>query len=214
MTSSSNQENDILKNYDDLKAGDLIEHPCYKGFGVITEIKDNKIYIKFRKGIRIFLIKQKNNAAIKKYFLQLKFEDFREALDNFLKQADENRITLKSNGKKVIETPECDLGTHYGQGNASRAPYLNKYVVSIYYITAENGIVIGIAKKFLDDPHLHLSQMKISKIEDKLLGTSAKDKSVAVYYETSRELLNYDELYDKFMSLCDEVHRVVPHFIV
>ena len=210
MTSSSNQDTENLKNYDAPKVGDLIEHPYYKGFGVITKIDDNRLYIKFSKGIRIFLIKTKINSLIKKYFLQLKPEDFKEALDNFLKQADENQISKKSNGKKIIETPKCKLGAHYGQGNASRAPYLNWCVVSVYYITDENSIVIGIVKNFLDAPDHHLSRMNISEIDDKLLGASTKDKYVAVYYETSRDLLDYDELYEKFMSICDEVHRVDP----
>lgn len=211
MNSSSNQDTENLKNYDDPKVGDLIEHPYYKGLGVITKIDDNRLYIKFiSKGIRIFLINTKINSLIKKYFLQLKPEDFKEALDKFLKQADENQISTKSNGKKIIETPECRLGAHYGQGNASRAPYLNWGIVSVYYITDENSIVIGIAKKFLDALDHHLSRMNISEIDDKLLGASTKDKYVAVYYKTPRDHLNYDVLYKKFMSICDEVHRVDP----
>lgn len=212
MDSSLNKDIDNLKNYDNLKKGDLIKHPYYKGFGVISKTEDNKLYINFTKGIRIFFIKNELISPIRKCFLQLKPEKFKEALDKFLKQADENKISTKSNGKKIIEIPECDLRTHYGQGSASQAPYLNWAVVSIYYITAENKIILGIPKKFLDDPTHHLSQMQISKIGNKLLGANAADKYIAVYYETSRELLDYDELYDKFLSICEEVHRVDPIF--
>ncbi len=205
MNLQSNQDNSTPNNM--YRVNQHIYHRYYED-GVITKIDNDKLYIKFRKGIRIF--KNDLNIFMEKYS-QLDY--FKQAFDNFLKQADQNKISKKAEGKETI--PELGLlRRNFGQGNASRAPYMNWYVVSIYYLTDKNEIIIGIAKNFLDDPSRHLDNMNFSKLGEELLGTNSEDKTVAVYYKTSRELLNYDELYKKFVDLCDEVQRVgsIPTF--
>lgn len=67
---------------------------------------------------------------------------FENTFSAFLAQADKNAETKKSEGgqtpfgfNKKPKFDGADLSTHYGQGAASKTPYLNWRVVSIYYLT-------------------------------------------------------------------------------
>ena len=76
---------------------------------------------------------------------------FEQAYIKFIEQADKNAISKKAQGSKTpygfSVRPECD-GAHFkqqfGQGTPSSTPYMNLWVVSIYYIIDSGNIVMGI----------------------------------------------------------------------
>ena len=135
------------------------------------------------------------------------YEKFREAHLKFLEQADKNAKTNKSEG---VRTPYGfssganednilgkNFSQHFGQGNASKTPYLNWYVVSIYYATQSSKIVLGIEEERYD----HIGDMHPIKTEP--LGN--KNRRVAIFYESSRDCLDYEELYSNFMTVSQQV---------
>ena len=130
------------------------------------------------------------------------FEKFQPAFVEFLKQADENAITKKSEGSKTpygftAETAKDILGLHFGQGAASRTPYMNWYVVSIYYIPETSKIVLGIE----EGRYSHLDEMQPLKTE----AIGKKDRYVAVFYECDKNNIDYKELYEHFVSVSEQV---------
>lgn len=87
----------------------------------------------------------------------LSFEKFELAFKSFMNQAESNAISGKSRGSKsplgIVATKASDssgkllvdgahLGVQYGQGAASRSPYFNWGVVSIYYLVSEKRICL------------------------------------------------------------------------
>lgn len=133
----------------------------------------------------------------------------------FIEQADKNVISKKSHGEKLpygISKEDDDsikeidgkgifgVGQHFGQGAASSSPYINWFVVSIYYIPATGRIVMGIEKDRYDG----LKNMKPLRYTQ----VGNKKVDVAVFYESTKEKLNYDDLYNKFIDVCEEVMRI------
>ncbi|MDD5792117.1 MAG: hypothetical protein PUD22_06020 [Erysipelotrichaceae bacterium] len=142
-------------------------------------------------------------------YQMLSAEVFENAYAHFIEQADKNTETKKAQGPKApfgfSKKPEYDgahLETHYGQGAASAAPYMNWWVVSIYYLPYEGKIVMGIE----EDRYPHLKQMQIKPLRYDQIGN--KKINVAVFYSAPKTYLNYKDLYEKFIDVCEEVMRL------
>ena len=134
---------------------------------------------------------------------------FEKAYAAFIEQADKNAKSKLAQGSKVplgfSEKPECD-GAHfkaqYGHGAASVAPYMNWWVVSIYYLPTSGNIVMGIEA----DRYPHLKEMQIKPLRYAQVGN--KKVSTAVFYSANKNTVNYSELYNKFIDVCEEVMRL------
>ena len=133
-------------------------------------------------------------------------ETFELIFKDFLRQADDNAKTGKSNGgTKSKYSDNCffdgaDLHTNYGQGAATKTPHLNWWVLSIYYLPDNGNIIMGIE----DYRYPYLNQMQPNTFKN--VGNK-KDK-VAVFYETSKATINYKELYDKFIDVAEQIMRL------
>ncbi len=134
---------------------------------------------------------------------------FENAYSELIKKADNNANSKIFEGGQTPygfdKKPRCDgadVCTHYGMGRASKSPYLNWWVVSIYYLPDSGNIVMGIEESRY--PHLH--DMKIKPIRYSRVGNKKED--VAVFYSTTKTNLNYAELYEKFLCVCEEVMRL------
>lgn len=134
---------------------------------------------------------------------------FKKAFEAFMEQADQNAITGKSYGSKTpfgySKKPPCDgadLAQRFGQGAASMAPYMNWWVVSIYYLPANGKILIGIE----ENRYPHLMELEIRPIRRAQIGN--KKIKTLVYYSTTKESIDYSELYENFLCVCEEVMRI------
>ena len=135
------------------------------------------------------------------------YEKFEIAYSKFLEQADNNVKSKKSEGSKTpygfsFEANQnviCGGGfsQHFGQGAASKTPYMSWHVVSIYYVVESQKIVLGIEEARY--PHLK----KMEQIKTESIGK--KDRNVAIFYECSKNSIDYKELYNKFMSVSNRV---------
>jgi len=136
---------------------------------------------------------------------------FKEAYKAFIAQADENASSGKAKGSQTPygfpEKPKCD-GEHfkcqYGQGTPSAAPYMNWSVVSIYYLPNSEDIIMGIE----EDRYSHFKEMSIKPLRYAQIGN--KKVRTLVFYSTnkSRVDVDYGELYEKFISVCEEVIQI------
>ena len=136
-------------------------------------------------------------------------EAFEDAFKHFIEQADKNAKTKKAQGTKVpygfSEKPKCDgaqYGVRYGQGAPSASPYMNWWVVSIYYLPKSGDIILGIE----EDRYHSLKKMEISPLRYTQIGN--KKNRVAVFYSSPKIYVNYRELYEKFIQVCEEVMRL------
>jgi hypothetical protein len=101
--------------------------------------------------------------------------------------------------------PFCDgaeVCTHFGQGAVSASPYLNWWVVSIYYLPKSKNIIMGIE----ENRYPHLKEMKIKPLRYDQIGN--KRVNTAVFYSASKNSLNYKDLHKKFIQVCEEVMRL------
>lgn len=134
---------------------------------------------------------------------------FERSFDDFIKKAEANALSGKARGGQTplgfSGKPRCDgadVCTHYGQGAASKTPYLNWWVVSIYYLPETGDITVGIE----EDRYPHLKEMQIKPLRYSRLGNKKVD--IAVFYSTNKLNLDYLELYDCFLNICEEVMRI------
>lgn len=133
---------------------------------------------------------------------------FTLAYSKFMEQAENNVITQKAHGprvpfgfsKQTIVIDGGDFHQHFGQGTASKTPYMNWWVVSIYYLVESGRILIGIEK----DRYPYVKKMKPLKYER--IGNKKVD--VAVFYSTSKNTMNASELYDQFIEVAEKVMRL------
>lgn len=93
----------------------------------------------------------------------------------------------------------CALGQQFGQGGASGTPYISWYVVSIYYVTAQNRIVLGIET----NRYQHLNKLLPYK-QEKI----TKKKEVAVFDEYDREKIDFQKLYTNFIALSEKIMKI------
>ena len=134
-------------------------------------------------------------------------EKFEAAFKVFLEQAEKNAVSGKSHGGRTpygfdnnTYFDEADFVTHYGQGAASKTPYINWWVLSIYYVVDKGSIVMGIEER----RYPHLERMK--PIRFKQIGN--KRENVAVFYETLRDRIDYATLHLKFITIAEEIMRL------
>jgi len=136
-------------------------------------------------------------------------EAFEKAYKCFIEQADKNAVTKKAQGTKIpygfSRISECDGSTfkaQYGQGAASKAPYMNWWVVSIYYIPENGEIIIGIE----ENRYRHLKELKTKPICYSQIGNKKVD--TAVYYSATKDNVDYNELYKVFIQICEEIKEI------
>lgn len=129
---------------------------------------------------------------------------FEEIFIDFMRQADINMLSRTANGSKRPvgfennnQIDGADFSQHFGMGSASRTPYLNWWVVSIYYIVNSGKIVLGIE----DDRYPHLDEM--NPIGQTYMPN--KKKNIAVFYRTTRDQLDYNALRENFLMVAEEV---------
>ncbi len=134
-------------------------------------------------------------------------EKFKIAYTEFLSQADENVKTKKAKGSRTPfgfennrEFDGAKLSQHFGQGAPSKTPYLNWWVVSVYYIPENGKIVMGIE----EDRYPHIGKMKPLRF----LQIGNKSTHVAVFYSSDKDSMDYNELHAKFISVAEEVMRL------
>lgn len=134
---------------------------------------------------------------------------FENAYTHFIEQADRNAESKRAQGSKTpygfSERPKCDSAEfiqHFGQGTPSATPYMNWWVVSIYYITSTDNIMVGIE----EDRYPRLKEMLIKPIRYEQIGN--KKNKVAVYYSTTKDNVSFNELYEYFINVCEEVMRL------
>ena len=133
-------------------------------------------------------------------------ELFEKSYSQFIKQADCNAISKKSEGPRIpygFTIKKIDGGNwsqHFGQGAASKTLYINWHVVSVYYMPENGNIIIGIEV----DRYPFINKMK--PIRTAQIGNKKVD--IAVFYETTKAKLDYGELYEKFLETSEEVMRL------
>lgn len=134
---------------------------------------------------------------------------FEKTLEAFIKQADANAVSGKSGGGQTpygfSSKPKCDgaeVSTHYGQGGASKTPYLNWWVVSIYYLPDSGNVIMGIE----ENRYSHLKEMQIKPMRYSRIGK--KSVQIAVFYSAVKTNINHKELYENFINVCEEVIRL------
>lgn len=131
------------------------------------------------------------------------YEIFKEAYSKFIDQADKNAITGNAQGSRtpygfpVNHLYGYRLQQQFGQGRATKTPYLYWHVVSIYYLPETGKIIIGIE----ENRYIHLKEMEYKK----LITIGNKAKRVAVFYESNKDVIDYKALYDNFIRASDEV---------
>ena len=81
-------------------------------------------------------------------------------------------------------------------------PYMNWWVVSIYYLPENGNIIMGIE----EDRYPHLKEIQIKPLRYDQIGN--KKVNTAVFYATHKTYVNYGELYEKFLQVCEEVMRL------
>lgn len=134
---------------------------------------------------------------------------FEQAYEKFIEQAEQNAFSKKSNGSRTpygfASAPECDGAAfvqHFGQGAASATPHMNWWVVSVYYNISSREIMIGIE----DGRYPLMNDMQIKPIRFDKVGN--RKKRIVVYYSTNKDTVNYEILYDTFITICEEVMRL------
>jgi len=150
--------------------------------------------------------KREHTSELSKVFDR---DTFEKTYRLFLEQADENVVSGSGSGgqtpKGFDKKPNCDganVSTHYGMGNASKTPYLCWWVVSIYYLPDSGNIIMGIE----EDRYPHLKEMKIKPLRYSRIGNKKID--TAVFYSTTKESIDYGELHENFINVCEEVMRL------
>ena len=139
------------------------------------------------------------------------FDKFELAYSKFIDQAERNVKTQKSEGSKTPygfdfaskQNFICGgaFSQHFGQGAASKTPYISWHVVSIYYVVESSKIVLGIEKS----RYSHLDKMS-SAIRVEEIGKKGRD--VAIFYQCDKGNIDYLELYEKFITVSSEVMKL------
>ena len=129
---------------------------------------------------------------------------FKTSYVKFMEQADKNVISKKSQGSKCPDGfsernhfDGADFVQHFGQGAASKTPYMNWWVVSIYYLPDSGNIIMGIE----EDRYPYLKKM--SPLRKTQIGNKKTD--IAVFYSATKDSVNYGELHKRFIEVSEEV---------
>ena len=139
-------------------------------------------------------------------------ELFEKAYLKFVEQANKNAVTGKAMGGKTPfgfseknKFDGADFLQQFGQGAASKSPYMNWWTVSIYYTVETGSIILGIE----ENRYPALNSIKIKPLTFKRIGN--KNEDIAVFYEATKETVNYTELHECFLNVCEEVIRLGLH---
>lgn len=134
-------------------------------------------------------------------------EQFRIAYESFVEQADKNAISRKANGSKTPlgykghnEFDGATFSQKFGEGGASSTPYMNWWVVSIYYLPSNGTIVLGIE----EDRYPHLGKMN----PEKHVHLGNRGSRIAVFFATNKESVDYSKLYEMFINVSEEVMKL------
>ena len=117
------------------------------------------------------------------------YDLFKTAFEYFVEQSEKNAISGKANGSRCLyglQNTECEkngklivdggyLDQHFGQGAASKSPYIHWHVLSIYYVVDKQDVIMGIEK----DRYSHLEEL--NPISFDVIGN--KKDAVAVFFE-------------------------------
>ena len=138
---------------------------------------------------------------------ELTKNNFEGIFSKFMQQALENSKTGKAEGKKIKYTAQ-DLNNReillqYGQGKASKAPHINWDIVDIYYIVEKAKLIVGIEYDKHRDKVNQMKSIKHIKID-----TFDNNQTVAVFYETPIDKINFEELYCMFINVSKEIIRI------
>lgn len=144
----------------------------------------------------------------------LTYERFCEAFKCFIMQADENVISKKAtgsrrpfgiysnnrdkSGKLIIDGGS--LGQQYGQGAASKTPYFNWHVVSIYYVPIQQRIILGIET----GRYPSLEKLQPYKVE----GVRGRESKIAVFDEYNKAQIDYKKLYENFIGISERIMQI------
>ena len=148
------------------------------------------------------------------YFNKQDFElayprgEFTENFSEFCKQVETNMVSGKSHGNRSMEfSTGAALDVRYGQGAASRAPYINFACVNIYYDTTTDKIRLAMAwenygnyydkSAITEYPELE----EFTDTQDIVLPGASKGLATQVL-EFPTNAVNSDRLYDTFIGLC------------
>ena len=144
------------------------------------------------KRLVLFCNQSDNTVMVSELCRKLTLALFEKAYVQFMEQADRNAASKKAQGSKVPYGFEgnnifdgADFRQHFGQGGASKTPYINWWVLSIYYLVDSGNIVMGIE----EDRYPYLSKMRPLKFEQ--IGN--KKTNIAVFYESTKDNVDYDK---------------------
>ena len=87
-------------------------------------------------------------------------------------------------------------------GTPSIAPYMNWRVVSIYYLSNNGNVIMGIE----EDRYPCLKEMPIKSLRNDKIGN--KKVNTAVFCSATENSVNYSDFYECFMSGCKEVMKL------
>lgn len=140
----------------------------------------------------------------------LPYSTFRYSFEQFMRQAEENVVTNRASGsrlpagvnpnepgKKTCLVNGGYLAQHFGQGAPSRTPYYNWHVLSIYYLVNTGRIIMGIE----DKRYKHIDSITCVRVDSSVIGR----KPIHVVYECRKDTLDYEKLYEMFMSTSEEI---------
>ena len=132
-------------------------------------------------------------------------EKFERAYKEFMKQAEKNAVSGKSEGTKTPfgfwDNNYFD-GAHmlnqYGYGAASKAPHINWWVLSIYYIVETGDVVMGIE----EDRYSHLKELPgiIGYVQ-----MENKKMRVASFYESTKDNIDYEIIWTRFIDISEKI---------
>ncbi len=152
-----------------------------------------------------------NESEVKQHMIELRknvtAETLERAYSELIKQANENAVTGKSNGCRTpygfhgnADFDGATFSQHFGQGAASKTPYISWWVVSIYYVADSGKIYLGIE----EDRYPYLNKM--TPVKYKKIGN--KSIRIAVFFESSVESVDYGALYECFIGVSEEVMKL------
>jgi hypothetical protein len=135
-------------------------------------------------------------------------DEFVSKFDGFCKQAETNKVSGKSHGDRRMDfSTGAALDVRYGQGAASRAPYINFACVNIYFDTTTDKIRLAMAwgnygnyydkSAITEYPELE----EFADTQDVVLPGVSKGLATQVL-EYPTDNVNTDALYEAFVKLC------------
>lgn len=136
-------------------------------------------------------------------------ELFEKAYLKFMEQADKNAITGKAEGQMIPYGFSNNnifdgkkFSQHFGQGSASKTPYINWSIVSVYYLVDDKSIALAIRQ----EEYQIINITRIKPLTYKQIGNLKGD--AAIFYEATRDSVDYKELRECFLNVCEEVMRL------